>query len=154
SDGHYVISGLAAGPYQVWTITPNMIADPVSQGYGYSWFGASKSVNLDGDEQLANIDLRLIRGSVITGRVTNADNKPVVAETITLQSVDQNGNPRSVSNSTYDEMYQTDDRAMRDPEGKKVVATLGYPERRTDDRGVFRFYGLNPGTYILCATKP
>ncbi|HEX3145929.1 MAG TPA: hypothetical protein VHQ64_18290, partial [Pyrinomonadaceae bacterium] len=127
SDGHYVIAGLPAGQYQVWSITPGMIADTADAQNYYAYFGISKSVNLDSGEQLANIDLRLIRGAVITGRLTNPDNKPVVGEAITLQSVDQNGRPRAVFGSSYDEMYQT------------------------DDRGVYRIFGVAPGRYRVSA---
>ncbi len=127
SDGHYGISGLPAGQYQIWTITPGMIADTAAAQNYYAYFGTSKSVNLDSGEQLANIDLQLIRGCVITGRVTNPDNKPVVGEFITLQSIDQNGTPRSVFGSTYDEMYQT------------------------DDRGIYRIFGVPAGRYRVSA---
>lgn len=44
---------------------------------------------------------------------------------------------------------------VRDADGKKLQT--GFPggfERRTDDRGVFRMYGLMPGAYILMATRP
>lgn len=124
ADGHYLISGLAPGQYQVWTLTPNMLADPnVYNGY-FPFFGAIKAINLDGDEQVANIDLKLIRGAVITGRVTNSENKPVVGEAINLQLLDKNGNPiLGAVPSTYDEMFQT------------------------DDRGIYRIYCLAPGRY-------
>jgi len=127
SDGHYVLSGLAAGQYQVWTITPNMVADAVANPGYYPYYGASKSVNLESDEQVANIDLRLLRGSVITGRVTNADNKPVIGETITVQSLDRNGNPGYPIGGSYDEKYQT------------------------DDRGIYRIFGLPPGRFRVSA---
>ena len=123
SDGHYLIAGLAAGQYQVWTMTPNLIADVGAHPGYYTYYGASKSINLDGDEQVANVDLRLMRGSVITGRVTNPDNKPVVGEAVTIQLLDQNGNPRY------------------------PVAATSIDANRTDDRGIYRIYGLQPGRY-------
>ena len=44
---------------------------------------------------------------------------------------------------------------VRDSDGKKLSAAFpGGFERRTDDRGVFRIYGLPPGAYILVATRP
>jgi hypothetical protein len=42
---------------------------------------------------------------------------------------------------------------VRDPEGKKVPASL-LRERRTDDRGAFRIYGLPPGAYVVSVGKP
>src|SRR5207244_12335072 len=62
---------------------------------------------------------------VITGRVTDAENKPVVEERVSLQSVDENGAPSrfGVFSSPNDQMYQT------------------------DDRGIYRIYGLPAGRY-------
>jgi hypothetical protein len=43
---------------------------------------------------------------------------------------------------------------VRDSDGKKLTASPGFPERRTDDRGGFRFYGLAPGAYLISVAKP
>ena len=126
NEGFFLLSGLAAGQYQVWTLTPGMIAEPTSSPNYFPYYGSVKSIILGANEQVANVDLKLIRGAVISGRVTNADNKPVVAERMTLQLLDANGNPRlGALHSTYDQMYET------------------------DDRGVYRIYGLPPGRYRI-----
>jgi protocatechuate 3,4-dioxygenase beta subunit len=76
------------------------------------------------NEDLSDIDMKLVRGAVITGRVTDAENKPVVEERVTLQLVDEKGASRFGSPvSSNDQMYQT------------------------DDRGVYRIYGLAGGRY-------
>ena len=122
-EGNYQIIGLKAGEYQVWTLTPSLLAEPVAAPNYFS-YGAVKSVLLGADENVTGVDLKLIRGAVITGRVTNADNKPVVEERIKLQMLDANGNPRfGAIGNTYDQMYQT------------------------DDRGVYRIFDLSPGRY-------
>src|SRR5258705_79479 len=61
----------------------------------------------------------------ISGRVTDAENKPVVEERVSLQLVDENGAPSRFGSavSSNDQMYQT------------------------DDRGVYRIYGLAGGRY-------
>src|SRR5580765_4550885 len=126
NEGFFVLSGLTAGQYQIWTLTPGMIAEPTSSANYFPYYGSVKSIILGVNEQVANVDLKLIRGAVISGRVTNADNKPVVAERMTLQLLDANGNPRlGALHSTYDQMYET------------------------DDRGVYRVYGLPPGRYRI-----
>jgi hypothetical protein len=121
-EGNYQINGLKAGEYQVWTLTPSLVAEPaISPNY---YPGAAKSVLLGGDENVTGVDLKLIRGAVITGRVTNAENKPVVEERVKLQLLDPNGNPRfGAIGNTYDQMFQT------------------------DDRGVYRIFDLAPGRY-------
>ncbi len=74
-----------------------------------------------------SVTITLTKGAVITGTVTGADG-PLVGIGVFAARV-------------------------RDTEGKKVAGNYG-SEKRTDDRGVFRFYGLTPGTYILWAGKP
>jgi carboxypeptidase family protein len=73
-----------------------------------------------------SITLTLIRGGVITGTVTNSTNGPVVAAPM---------------------------RAFRikDVSGQPEPAQVQPRERVTDDRGVYRFYGLPPGTYVISA---
>lgn len=75
-----------------------------------------------------SVTLTLMKGAVITGTVTGPDG-PLVGVGVFATRV-------------------------RDTEGRKVLASLGYPERRTDDRGVFRFYGLIPGSYLVYAARP
>jgi len=71
--------------------------------------------------------ITLIKGGVITGTVTGADGPLVGLGVFAIR--------------------------VRDGEGRKVTASLGR-ERHTDDRGVFRFYGLVPGAYTLCTARP
>ena len=118
-EGHYRISGLAPGQYQVWTLTPGMTAPNY-----FSYNGSVKSVILVANEDVADIDLKLIRGVVITGRITNTENRPLVDERVALQLLDANGAPRiGALGSGIDQMYQT------------------------DDRGIYRIFGLPPGRY-------
>ena len=123
-EGKYQISGLSPGEYQVWTLTPALIAEPTAYPNYFPYAGTAKSIILGTGENVTDLDLKLIRGAVISGRVTNADNKLVVEERIKLQVLDANGNPRfGALYSSYDQMYQT------------------------DDRGVYRIFDLAPGRY-------
>ncbi|HVS21933.1 MAG TPA: hypothetical protein VHD88_08800, partial [Pyrinomonadaceae bacterium] len=127
SEGHYRLSGLAPAQYQVATLTPSLTtAERGSEtSYGFVYFGSSKNIILAAGEEVEDIDLKLVRGGVITGRVSDADNKPVIEEHVSLQLVDENGNPsRTGSPLPYNsQMYQT------------------------DDRGMYRIYGLQAGRY-------
>ena len=68
----------------------------------------------------------LIKGAVITGTVTNSSGEPVVKVSVRVFMVrDANGQP------------------------PKAISQFG--ERETDDRGVYRIYGLMPGTYVVSA---
>jgi protocatechuate 3,4-dioxygenase beta subunit len=72
--------------------------------------------------------LTLIKGAVITGTVTDP-NGPLVVVGVFVSRV-------------------------RDEEGRKLTPAATWRERSTDDRGVFRFYGLAPGTYVVWAARP
>jgi hypothetical protein len=73
-----------------------------------------------------SVTLILIKGGVITGTVTTATNAPVVAAPV---------------------------RAFRikDLNGQAEPTMVQARERQTDDRGVYRFYGLPSGTYVISA---
>jgi len=75
-----------------------------------------------------SVTLRMIKGGVITGTVTGSKG-PLVAVGV----------------------YAT---RVRDEAGKPLTTSMGFRERSTDDRGVYRFYGLLPGAYLISAAKP
>jgi len=73
-----------------------------------------------------SVTVNLIKGGVITGTVTTATNGPVVTAAVRAFRIkDVNGEPES--------------------------AVTQARERQTDDRGIYRFYGLAPGTYVISA---
>jgi Carboxypeptidase regulatory-like domain len=72
-----------------------------------------------------SVTLTLIKGGVVTGVVTNANGEPVVAVNVRVQM-------------------------SRDGNGRRVASGFSR-EKPTDDRGVYRIYGLLPGTYVVSA---
>jgi Carboxypeptidase regulatory-like domain len=75
-----------------------------------------------------NVQIALIRGGVITGRVTNAAGEPVIGIQVLAIRV-------------------------RDADGRPIQTAIGSSQRPTDDRGVYRIYGLQPGGYIVVANS-
>lgn len=74
------------------------------------------------------VTLTFSKGGVLTGKVITANGDPVVMVTVRVQMV-------------------------RDPEGRAIPN--GYAETRlTDDRGIYRVYGLRAGTYVVSAGGP
>jgi carboxypeptidase family protein len=73
-----------------------------------------------------SVRLELIKGGVITGNVTTSTGEPVVVLRV---------------------------RAYMIRDGNDQTPRYGRPstERFTDDRGVYRIYGLAPGTYVVSA---
>jgi hypothetical protein len=121
SEGRYRLAGLAASSYLLTVLAPALVnAEPNN----YSPYGG-KTILLSDAEAVENVDLRLVRGSVITGRITDENGKPAVEELVNLELVpDKSGHGGSADISRMNgDMYQT------------------------DDRGIYRIYGLPPGRY-------
>jgi len=75
----------------------------------------------------ANVTIAMIKGGAITGRVTNAMGEPVIG-------------------------VQVNAAMARGAEGSPDRGGSG-SLRFTDDRGVYRIYGLSPGTYVVFTRK-
>jgi hypothetical protein len=73
------------------------------------------------------VRLEMIRGGAITGTVTNAAGEPVIAVRVRATLI-------------------------RDARGETPnIMSFTVNEQSTDDRGIYRIYGLRPGTYIVSA---
>ena len=73
------------------------------------------------------VRIEMVRGGAITGTVTNALGDPVVAVRVRATMI-------------------------RDARGESAKLTGSISsEQPTDDRGIYRIYGLRPGTYIVSA---
>ncbi len=125
SEGYYHLAGLPAASYQIATFTPNLVAanNGTQSPYNSPFFATSQNVLLAAGEDVSDIDLKLVHGGVITGRITDADDKPVAEERVSIQFVSENGQP-----------------------APRIPSQFG-PSPMTDDRGVYRIYGLPPGRY-------
>jgi hypothetical protein len=123
--GKYVVSNLDPGVYRIAAFAPGFI-----QEFDFNAPASSQPLYRSGD----SVTLRLTRGGVVTGRVADADGSPVVGARVTAVRVrDLLGRP------AQDNAFE----AFRPR------------ERRTDDRGVYRLYGLTPGSYVvLTGGKP
>ena len=121
-QGRYRVDQLAAGNY---TISAS------KSGFVDSVFGQRRPlqpgtpVTLADGEASANIDLRLTRGGVITGRIGDEDGEPLSRALITVQRYQYRG-------------------------GEKQLQPVGGDQ--TDDRGQYRIFGLPPGDYYVSAS--
>jgi carboxypeptidase family protein len=111
-DGRYRITNVPAGVYHVTPIAPAFVTSDSNKAWGHSF------VISEGDN-IAGIDFDLVRGGVITGKVTDGDGRPVVEEEVSLLA------------------------AEYPPSGPSYVRG----DFRTDDRGIYRMFGLRPGRY-------
>jgi hypothetical protein len=116
-DGQFRVSNLRAGSYYVWPFTPAMV---VAEATGS--FPSGKTVVVEDGKTAEGVDFTLSRGGVITGRVSDSAGRPIVDERMGLVSVDANFR---LASSIYPSINDI----------------------RTDDRGIYRIFGLPPGKY-------
>jgi protocatechuate 3,4-dioxygenase beta subunit len=117
-DGNYKLTGVPAGNL---TIMPLAKACVVASGSSYKEPG--QSFNVTEGETITKIDFALVRGGVVTGRITDAEGHPLIGERVSIVTKDSAQRPES-------QMYM-----------------LGGTKNQTDDRGIYRVYGLGPGSY-------
>ncbi|MDT5294104.1 MAG: hypothetical protein QOJ76_984, partial [Acidobacteriota bacterium] len=114
-DGNFEVRGLDPGLYMLNASLPGYVSevDPLTGRPG----GAYRP----GD----NATIRLVRGGVVTGSVTDSQGEPLVALNVRAFRV-------------------------RDLDGHTPQTPFPFSaEDRTDDRGVYRIYGLLPGFYYV-----
>ena len=75
-----------------------------------------------------SVILTMVKGGVITGTVTGPKGPAIAVGVHAIR--------------------------VRDEDGKPLSAPVLFRERSTDDRGIYRFYGLSPGAYLVSAAKP
>lgn len=132
ADGRFRLSGIAAGQYAVSAMTLAYVSEGgpnFRQGSGLP----GKVVTLSAGETVENLELALKPGGVITGRVTDANGEPVVETNVQLYKIDDNGRL---------------DTPFRQPFPLSAMVS------RTDDRGVYRVFGLPAGKYKVSVGLP
>ena len=109
STGSYRISNLPAGSYIISPVTPSFaLEDEVP----------NTSVVVSEGETVEAINFSLVPGGVITGKISDADGKPLIEQYVTVLPID----------ATYID--------------GRFVGSL-----HTDDRGIYRAFGLRRGKY-------
>ncbi len=126
-EGRYQVLNLPPGQLQVRTLSRAYVAvadEPERQSRGSD---AGKMVSLRSGDQREGVDFDFVRGGVITGRVSESGGRPLPNEFVNLQRLDQAGKP--------------------------LPADFGsqWSERLTDDRGIYRLFGIPAGRYVVSA---
>jgi Carboxypeptidase regulatory-like domain len=115
-DGNFQAEGLDSVPYTISATAPGLVLDPKKRREtNYSFVGQP-------------VTITMMRGGVITGKVTSATGDPIIR--IAVRAI-----------------------RVRDETGRPDNTAVGNfrPQRMTDDRGVYRLYGLAPGSYLVSA---
>jgi hypothetical protein len=127
AQGRFVVPELPAGRYSL---------SASKGGYVRMSYGARRHdrpgtpVNLVEGQQLTGLSLRLPRGGVIAGRVTDENGAPAGGVQVRLLQY----------------RLQQGERTLLPAAGGNLM------NETTDDRGMYRLYGLPPGEYIVAAS--
>jgi protocatechuate 3,4-dioxygenase beta subunit len=117
AEGRFQLNGIAAGTYLILPLAPGFVVP--KEGVFYD---EGKSVTIDEGESVDNVNFSIKRGGVLTGRVTDENREPLVETRINLLKLDEQGRAQP--------------HYVRNP-----FISL------TDDRGIYRIYGLPAGRY-------
>lgn len=107
-NGEYRIANVPAGNYMIAPLAPALVDANGSF--------PPRTLLVNKGETIEHIDFALVRGGVITGKIVDADGRPVIEQEVVIFAVGAN-------------QYSSMTGAL------------------TDDRGVYRFYGLKAGSY-------
>jgi protocatechuate 3,4-dioxygenase beta subunit len=129
AEGRYRQANLPEGRYE----TQAMLRGYVKQNRSSREL-LFESFSLNEGESRENVDFTLVRGGVITGRVTDADGRPLIAGLVSLQIVDDQG-------------VKTDALGLREMADQERKSDMF----QTDDRGIYRIYGVRAGRYLVSA---
>jgi Carboxypeptidase regulatory-like domain len=121
-QGRYQIAELAAGNYTVSASKAGFVDGVFGQRRPLQ---PGTPVTLADAQAATNVDVRILRGGVITGHVGDEDGEPLPRALVTVQR------------------YQY-------VRGERQLTTAGGDQ--TDDRGQFRVFGLPPGEYYVSAS--
>jgi len=118
AEGIYRITNVPAGNYVVTVIAPTHVPTNSED---------RRTVVVREDENVEGMNFSLVRGGVITGKVTDAEGRPVLQQQIEIYS-----QPLI-----------------------EVGKALPFPAMsvKTDDRGIYRVFGLAPGRYLVAAGR-
>jgi hypothetical protein len=119
SEGKFSFDELPSAAYIVFAVAPGYIDEAMSMSDPADW-----PRHLIG----AQLKIKMIKGGVITGTVTNSKGDPIVG--VPVHAVALN-NPSS-----------------------SPTDFLGTGGAESDDRGIYRIYGLRPGPYVVNAGGP
>jgi hypothetical protein len=123
-EGRYRFKGVAAGSYDVFPAAPALVLP--KQGR-YSQPG--KTVMVEVGESTEGVDFALTEGGVITGRVTDVDGRPIIEEAVSLNKTAEQGHMLQFIPPIYECLI-------------------------TDDRGIYRVYGVPAGHYLVSVGEP
>lgn len=124
-EGFYRITGVAPGNYEVFPTLPAFVAERREP--------RSRLVIVGDDDNVDGINFALLRGGVITGRITDADGRPLIQQQVSIYL----------------------EGAFNQPQLPQRPSPPIFPAAtvQTDDRGIYRAFGLQSGRYKVASGR-
>lgn len=123
-DGNYRITNVPPGSYEVAPSAPAYVPSDLKQI-------RTKTVLIAEDENVDNINFALVCGGVITGKITDADGRPVIQQQVNIFRAD----------------------VPDQQQGQQLRQAFPNSDGQTDDRGIYRVFGLMPGRYKVAVGR-
>jgi Carboxypeptidase regulatory-like domain len=134
-EGRFSFDGLAEGNFNLTAARSGYLT--IAYGATRGWRSPGVPIALKAGERVSNVAIRMTKGGVITGRVTDPRGRPLEDLSINVREVRSINGVLSVAGVPANDIVPS---ATRAP-----VVTY------TDDRGIYRIYGLPPGTFLVSA---
>ncbi len=122
ADGRYRLTNVPPGSYSLSVTAPAYISADTTPNTARQ----GRLLNVAAGDRLEGLDFTLTRGGVITGRIADAEGKPIVEASVRLMPVDE-----------------------ADTRNSQFNARLSPYTFQTDDRGIYRLFGLPAGRYYV-----
>jgi hypothetical protein len=113
-NGEYRMTNVPAGNYFIAVVAPGFVVSDET--------GRQRTLIIDKGETIEHIDFALRRGGVITGKVVDSENRPLIEQEVSVYSETQGDRSR-----------------------------YPYLNGSTDDRGIYRIFGIPAGKYKVAA---
>jgi hypothetical protein len=135
AQGRFAFAQLPAGRYMIGASKSPYL----DSAYGATRPGRpGTAISVTEGQRIANLAIKMLRGGVVTGFVTDERGQPLQNATVRLL-------------------------AIKTKDGNRVVGAAGGPTElslflgntgngRTDERGIYRLYGIAPGEYAVAVT--
>ena len=125
-DGYYRITNVPPGNYEVLPSAPAFVS---AKGEP-----RNKPVLVGDDDNVEGINFNLVRGGVITGRITDADGRPLIQQQVSIY---------------FETAFVQAPQQPQQPQRPAFPATTV----QTDDRGIYRVFGLQAGRYKVASGR-
>src|SRR5262245_61720538 len=123
AEGRYRLTDVAPGAYRVSVFAPVYVVEGESEP-----LTPGKTINVAEGDNVENVAFSLTRGGVLTGKVSDDKDRPVIAAPVNVYTLNIYGYRRSPN-----------------------IPKSRYVRWETDDRGVYRIFGLEAGRYMVAA---